>query len=181
MKPAIVKPLLALVLSAVLIATPGRAADPAPAADLVPPAVRFGYVDVYVDVDAGDKPLAAYQFELTATAGDVVLTGLEGGEHAAFRIAPYYDPAALHQAKSRVIVAAFNTGGDLPHGRTRVARLHLQITGPADPEWATKLQVAASSDGKSIDAKVTISAGSAISAATSQNTGRPAAPEGAVP
>jgi hypothetical protein len=172
MKPAVLKPLLALVLSAVLLATAGWAADPAPAAA----AVRFGYLDVYVD--AGEKPLAAYQFELTPTAGDVLLTGLEGGEHAAFRAAPYYDEAALHQAKSRVIVAAFNTGNDLPRGRTRVARLHLQITGPAEPAWATKLQVAASSDGKPIDAKVTVSAGSA---ATSQNSGRPAAPEGAVP
>jgi hypothetical protein len=165
--------LLAMVVLAVLLATPGRAADPVAAP---PAAVRFSHLDVYLDV--GEKPLAAYQFELTPTGGDVLLTGLEGGEHAAFRDAPYYDPAALHQARSRVIVAAFNTGGDLPRGKTRVARLHLQVTGPAEPAWATKLQVAASSDGKPIDAKLTLSAGSA---ATSQNSGRLAAPEGAVP
>jgi hypothetical protein len=187
MKPGILRPLCAMVLSAVLLATPGRAADPVAA----PPAgaleVRFSHLDVYLDV--GEKPLAAYQFELTPTAGDVLLTGLEGGEHAAFRDAPYYDPAALHQAKGRVIVAAFNTGGDLPRGRTRVARLHLQVTGPAEPAWATKLQVAASSDGKPIDAKLTVSAGSATGqaaspatgAATSQNSGGLAAPQGALP
>jgi hypothetical protein len=174
MKASLLKLLCAMALSAVLLATPGRAADRAPAG----PAVRFAYLDVYVD--PGAKPLAAYQVELSPTAGNVVLTGLEGGEHAAFRAAPYYDPAALHQAKSRVIVAAFKTGNDLPEGRTRVARLHLQITGPAEPAWATKLQVAASSDGKPIDAKVTVSAGSATGPATSQEVGGPAAPEGAV-
>ena len=110
MKPALLKLVCGMALSAVLLATPGRAADPAPAARVV----RFAYVDVYLD--AGAKPLAAYQVELTPTAGDVVLTGLEGGEHAAFRDAPYYDPAALHAAKGRVIVAAFNTGADLPRG-----------------------------------------------------------------
>jgi hypothetical protein len=178
MKLGILKPLGAMVLAAVLLATPGRAAGPAADA----PAVRFSYLDVYLDV--GAKPLAAYQVELTPTAGDVLLTGLEGGEHAAFRDAPYYDPAALHQAKSRVIVAAFNTGGDLPRGRTRVARLHLQVIGRADPAWAPKLQVAASSDGKPIDAKLTVTAGSASAAtgaATSQHSGRLAAPEGALP
>ena len=175
MKPGVLKPLGAMVLSAVLLATPGNGAGPAPAGA---PAVRFSFLDVYLDV--GAKPLAAYHVELTPTGGDVVLTGLEGGEHAAFGDAPYYDPAALHQAKSRVIVAAFNTGADLPHGKTRVARLHLQVTGPAEPAWATKLQVAASSDGKPIDAKITVSAGSAT-AATSQNSGRLAAPEGALP
>jgi hypothetical protein len=177
MKPAMLKQLCAMVLSAVLLATPGRAADREPASPPAPQTapVRFSHLDVYLD--AGDAPLAAYQFELTPTAGDVLLTGLEGGEHAAFRSAPYYDEAALHQAKSRVIVAAFNTGGDLPRGKTRVARLHVQVTGPAEPTWATKLQAAASSDGKPIDARVTISAGSA----TSQDTGRPTAPEGAVP
>ena len=182
MKPPVLKLLCAMVLSAVLLATPGRAADPGPAAPAAPAArgVRFSYLDVYLD--AGAKPLAAYQVELTSTAGHVLLTALEGGEHAAFKDAPYYDPAALHGANSRVIVAAFNTGGNLPSGRTRVARLHLQVTGPAEPAWATKLQVAASSDGKPIEAKLTVSAGSAATgAATSQNSGRLAAPEGAFP
>ena len=183
MKRGILKLLGAVVLSAVLLATPGKGAGPAPNVAVAVPAVRFSYVDVFLDV--GAKPLAAYQVELTPTGGDVLLTGLEGGEHAAFRDAPYYDPAALHQAKSRVIVAAFNTGGDLPHGRTRVARLHLQVTGPAEPAWATNLQVAASSDGKPIDAKLTLSAGSATGQgagpATSQDSGRLAAPEGALP
>src|SRR4051812_29732715 len=64
------------------------------ASSLVPPpatspAVRFQTVDVYVD--AGDKPLAAYQFTLHSGAKNALLSGLEGGEHAAFAKAPYYD------------------------------------------------------------------------------------------
>ena len=180
MKASVLKLLCVGALSAVLLATPGRAADPAPPdAAAAVPAVRFGYFDVYVD--AGAMPLAAYQVELTPTSGDVLLTGLEGGAHAAFRAAPHYDKAALHQAKSRVIVAAFNTGNELPKGKTRVARLHLQITGPAEPGWATKLQVAASSDGTPVDAKVTLSAGAPTSQNAPRNSGGPAAPEGVRP
>jgi hypothetical protein len=117
--------------------------------------VRFEPVDVYVD--SGAAPLAAYQFELKATAGRVAIVGLEGGEHPAFKDAPYYDPAAL--MKDRVVVAAFSTGQDLPQGRTRVARLHMQVTGDEKPAYAVKLVVAASADGKEIPATVSIDKG----------------------
>lgn len=117
--------------------------------------VRFEPVDVYVD--SGTAPLAAYQFELKATAGRVAIVGLEGGEHPAFKEAPYYDPAAL--TKDRVVVAAFSTGHDLPHGRTRVARLHMQVTGEEKPVYAVRLVVAASADGKEIPASVSLGEG----------------------
>ena len=55
-------------------------------------AVRFGSVDVFID--SGPAALAAYQFELDVTAGNVTLVGVEGGEHRAFQQAPYYDPRA---------------------------------------------------------------------------------------
>ena len=102
--------------------------------------VRFGYVDVLVD--AGATALAAYQVELSAGAG-VKIVGIEGGESGAFKEPPYYDPAALSQ--NRVIVAAFNTGKDLPHGSFYAARLHVQIIGSQPPpKWEVKLIVAAS-------------------------------------
>ena len=135
---------------------PQAPADPrAPDAPTPPKAevVRFEAVDVFVD--SGDKPLAAYQVELTAKAGDALLAGLEGGEHAAFRPAPYYDPRAL--LNNKVIVAAFSTAADLPHGRTRVARLMVQVSGPAEPRFAATLTTAASADGKPIPAAVTAS------------------------
>ena len=59
--------------------------------------VRFAPVDVYLD--SGSRPLAAYQFELKVTQGKVKIVGVEGGEHEAFREAPYYDPAALKKKK----------------------------------------------------------------------------------
>ncbi len=118
------------------------------------PAVRFEAVDVYVD--SGETPLAAYQFELSTPPG-VAIAGVEGGEHAAFADPPYYDPAALMQG--RIIIAAFNTGDDLPTGRTRVARLHMQVTGEAAPDYALELQAAASPTGERLPADASIDTG----------------------
>jgi hypothetical protein len=115
--------------------------------------VRFGRVDVFLDT-AG-KSLAAYQCEIVATARDVTLVGIEGGEHAAFNVPPYYDPKALGQ--KRIILGAFSTATDLPRGRTRVARLMVQITGEARPAFEGKVQVAAGPDGKSTPATISIS------------------------
>ncbi len=111
------------------------------------PAIRFTHVDV--SIDSKSEPLAAYQFELAAEKGDVKIVGIEGGEHAAFKAPPYYDPAAMSQ--DHVIIAAFNTGKDLPKGKTRVARVHVQITGETKPEYVIKLEVAASSEGQPLN------------------------------
>ena len=115
------------------------------------PGVRFPYLDVYFD--AGARPLAAYQFELIADPERVKIVGVEGGEHAAFAGPPYYDPAALQD--SRIIIAAFNIGKSLPVGKTRIARLHLYVTGAGEPEYEIKLQAAASADGGPVEATVT--------------------------
>jgi len=121
--------------------------------------VRFRAVDVYLDTQ--DRPLAAYQFEFAAETGNMTIVGIEGGEHPAFskERPPYYDPAAL--MNNRVIIAAFNTGRDLPTGRTRVARIHVQITGEQEPEYVARLQVAASTDGESIEAVPSVEQGEA--------------------
>jgi hypothetical protein len=117
--------------------------------------VRFAPVRIYLD--SGATPLAAYQFELKARTGQIKIVGVEGGEHPAFREAPYYDPAALMH--DRIIIAAFNTGTDLPHGRTRVATVHLQILGDAEPQYELKLVVAADQDGQKIPADSSLQAG----------------------
>ncbi len=117
--------------------------------------VRFAPVHVYLD--AGDKPLAAYQFELRAKTGQIKIVGVEGGEHPAFQEAPYYDPAAL--MNDRIIIAAFNTGNDLPHGRTRIATIHLQILGDAEPQYELKLIVAADKEGERIPADLNLQMG----------------------
>jgi len=117
--------------------------------------VRFAPLHIYLD--SGNSSLAAYQFELKAAAGQIKIVGVEGGQHAAFKEAPYYDPAAL--AKERIIIAAFSTGGDLPKGRTRIATIHLQIAGDVEPKYELKLIVAGDADGKEIPAEITLKKG----------------------
>jgi hypothetical protein len=137
--------------------------------------VRFAPVHVYLD--PGGKPLAAYQFELVCSVPvraysstdeednasrrhyepQIKIVGVEGGEHPAFKEAPYYDPAAL--MNDRIIIAAFNTGSDLPTTRTRIATIHLQITGDAEPKYELKLITAADSSAEEIPAQITLHSG----------------------
>ena len=119
------------------------------------PGVRFAPLHIYID--SGNSSLAAYQFELKATAGQIKIVGVEGGKHQAFKEAPYYDPAAL--AKDRIIIAAFSTGSNLPKGQTRIATIHLQIIGDAEPEYELKLVVAGDADGKEIPAEISFEKG----------------------
>ena len=117
--------------------------------------VRFAPLHIYLD--SGNKSLAAYQFELKAHAGQIKIVGVEGGQHKAFEGAPYYDPAAL--ANDRIIIAAFNTGSELPKGRTRIATIHLQIIGDAEPDYELKLIVAGDADANEIPAKISFEKG----------------------
>ncbi len=139
-----------LMVSAIIAGLDGmvRAQQPGVASNAAEPIVRFTAVDVYID--AGDRPLAAYQFELSALPGQFKIVGIEGGEHAAFTEPPYYDPAALN--RNRVIIAAFNTGNDLPSGKTRVARVHVQVIGHPAPNYDVKLIVVADAEGETITA-----------------------------
>ena len=115
--------------------------------------IRFLAVDLVID--SKEHPLAVYQVEFTASPG-VTIVGLEGGGHDPFREAPYFDPAAIQH--ERVIVAAFSTAGadKLPRGKVRVATIHLQVTGDADPRFNLKPSVIATIDGKAIDATATV-------------------------
>lgn len=117
--------------------------------------VRFAPLHIYLD--SGDRSLAAFQFELEATTGQIEIVGVEGGKHKAFSEAPYYDPAAL--AQDRIIIAAFHTGQDLPKGRTRIATIHLQIAGDAEPQYELKVTLAGDADGNEIPAKITFEKG----------------------
>jgi hypothetical protein len=119
------------------------------------PGVLFAPLHIYID--SGNNSLAAYQFELKAVDGQIKIVGVEGGQHEAFKEAPYYDPAAL--AKDRIIIAAFSTGSNLPKSRTRVATIHLQIIGRTEPQYELKLIVAADADAKEIPAEITLEKG----------------------
>jgi len=132
-----------VLLALLLLPAQARAADPQEGP------IRFRPVHVYVD-PAG-TPLAAYQIEIVAD-GHALIVGVEGGEHAAFALPPHYDPAAL--AGGRIIIAAFNTGQDLPSQRTRVATIHMRETGAVEPTYHATLQAAGDADGRPIDATV---------------------------
>jgi hypothetical protein len=122
-----------------------------------PSQVRFAWVDAYIDPQG--QPLAAYQFELKAQGADVTLVGVEGSEHPAYVEPPYYDPKANLQ--NRIVIAAFNTGENLPTTKTRVARVMVRVSGAGEPRYSAKLEVAASSDAMPISANISVSEGAA--------------------
>ena len=109
---------------------------------------RFRAMDIYVD--SKTTPLAAYQIEFHCTNGVARIVGIEGGEHPAFREAPFYDPKAIQH--ERVIIAAFSEGSadKLPVGRTRVATIHIQTSVSEEPQFELKIQTAGDSEGKKI-------------------------------
>ena len=123
-------------------------------AEVAQDSIRFEAIDVFLD--SGDLPLAAWQLELRSLTQDVEIVGIEGGEHPAFKEPPYYDPRAMNN--NRVILGAFNTGSNnqLPSGRSRVARVHVQITGSGERLWHTELTTSAASDGRHIPAELSI-------------------------
>ncbi len=120
--------------------------------------VRFDAIDVYVQT--GDRPLAAYQLDLSAAKGDVTIVGIEGGESEVFTAPPYYDPSAIQN--DRVIIAYFSTAASdaLPRGKVRIATIHVQIVGNVQPVYDAKITVAATVDGEPIDAELILETGS---------------------
>ena len=116
--------------------------------------VRFAMIDVMID--SHEIPLAAYQCELAVKKGDALIVGIEGGAPAVFQDPPHYDPAAL--LNKHIILAAFTTSDNLPKGQFRIARLHLQITGPATetPDYAIQLTLAADRTVQRIPATVSV-------------------------
>lgn len=115
---------------------------------------RFRALDIYLD--SKGTPLAAFQLEVSITNRAARIVGVEGGEHAAFREPPFYDPQAIRN--ERVILAAFSTNSPalLPTGRTRVATVHLQWFGPDPPRYDLKLEAAADGDNKRIFAQANL-------------------------
>ncbi len=109
---------LLVTLAAALLAFGNPPQDPA-----ATHAPGFQVLDVVVDT--GAIPLAAWQLEVTVEGA--LLVGVEGGEPAAFRDAPRYDPKALQG--DRIVLAALAVGDELPRGKLRVARLHVTTNG----------------------------------------------------
>lgn len=60
--------------------------------------------------------------------------------------------------RDQVVIAAFNTADAdrLPTGRTRVASIHVQIIGDANPEFVVRLKTAATVQGEKVSASATV-------------------------
>jgi hypothetical protein len=140
-----------LFLALVLLAATLHAQDADDWRVTKPASVRFVAVDVFVD--SGAQPLGAYQLTFFASRGDVKIVSIEGGEHPVFKEPPYYDPQAIQQ--ERAVLAAFSTApaGNLPKGKTRVATIHVQVSGAKEPEYKLNLTTAAASDAHPISAE----------------------------
>ncbi|MEO0424439.1 MAG: hypothetical protein AAF184_19030 [Pseudomonadota bacterium] len=119
--------------------------------------VRFEAVDVLID--SHGVPLAAWQFELTERSAAMRVVGVEGGEHPAYATAPYFDRDAVARGRAdRIIVAAYSLRDDvdLPTGATRVATVHVQLTGSLRPDYQLIQIVAGDSSGRAIPADITL-------------------------
>ena len=140
----------ALILAALLIGASSFGQQPG--------TVRFETVAVYID-SAG--PLAAWQFELSERNGSMTVVGVENGDSAAFGDAPYYDLGAVSRGSAdRIIVADFSLADepDLPTGSTRVATVHVQLSGRADPDYQLRLIAAGDADGRPMQATISLAA-----------------------
>ena len=139
-----------ILLAGVLLGGSALAQDPENPGEKI----SFRAVDVFVD--SKDQHLAAYQVVVAFFGPDTKISGIEGGNHPAFRKPPLYDPKAIQ--KERVIIAAYNTGAqkDLPKGKVRVATIHLHISGSKPPELTFKLVAAGTVDGEKITPTVAV-------------------------
>ena len=149
------KSIIAIILIGFFVIIPALAGQSEDDVSAIQQKVSFVPLNIYLD--SGSKSLAVFQFELKATAGQIKIVGVEGGRHPAFNQPPYYDPAAL--MNDRIIIAAFNTGNDLPTGKTRIATIHLQTIGDIEPKYELELTVAADADGNKIPAEITFEKG----------------------
>jgi hypothetical protein len=151
--------LIPLVIALILLPFALTLAHARPAQPAAPAqGTRFIPVDIYID--SHDQPLAVYEFELVVKTGDAKIVGIEGGAPAVFKDPPYYDPKALNN--NHIIIAAFSTApaAELPKGRTRVARLMMQITG-AKPEFTIALRAAGDANGTRMNATAEVVQGDA--------------------
>ncbi len=115
---------------------------------------RFAALDIYLETA---EPLAAWQFELRESAGRMRVVGVENGDSSAFSGTPYYDLEAVSEgAADRIIVADYSMrpAGKLPTGRSRIATVHVQLQGSADPEYVLSLMAAGGTDGDPIQASI---------------------------
>ncbi len=118
--------------------------------------VRFETIDIYLD---SAEPVAAWQFEFDEQNGLMAVVGVENGSSNAFSEAPYFDRDAVQLGRAdRIIVADYSLEPkeSLPVGRIRLATIHVRLSGDDLPEFQLSLVAAASADGKSVNASISM-------------------------
>jgi hypothetical protein len=148
--------IVGIVLVAAGILTTANLGIPFAIAQPAPTVVRFAAIDVYID---SIEPLAAWQFELTDKSGSMTVVGVENGDSAAYRDAPYYDLDAVSADRAdRIVVADYSLAArnDLPVGRTRIATVHVRLIGGQAPDFDLRLIAAGNIDGRAIPAEANL-------------------------
>lgn len=136
-------------LAAILLAGYSASADDAAQ-------VRFAAIDVLLE---STEPVAAWQFELRETDGRMVVVGVENGASAVFDRAPYFDREAVRLGTAdRIIVADYSLAPShmLPIGKTRIATIHVRLSGNRPASFDLRLITAANADGINVDAAISI-------------------------
>jgi len=133
----LLNPSCVLLLASVLALSGG-------AQQATPATGEFFGVDVVLDT--GGEYLAAWQVEVLDRVGVARIVGVEGGECPAFAAPAYHDPRALQEG--RIVLAAFQTRGELSAGRVVVARLHFQVEGPVVPDLVIRPMASADAHGR---------------------------------
>lgn len=105
--------------------------------------VRFETRDVVIDPRGAT--LAAWQVRLVDPTGRARIVGVEGGADAVYAAPPHHDTRAL--SSGEIVLAAYDTTHAGPMTSSRVARVHLAVTGTADVTFEVTLEVAASPSG----------------------------------
>ena len=117
---------------------------------------RFASVDVYLD---SAEPVAAWQFELSDKRRSMKVVGVENGDSAAYPRAPYYDREAVRLGTAdRIIVADYSVvdTSELPTGYTRIATVHIMLSGSDDADLEITLITAVGADGIATDAAISL-------------------------
>ena len=121
---------------------------------VVAPAERGApaFVACEIYIDSGERPLGAYQLEVVADRPGAKIVGVEGGEHAEFKDAPYYDPVALNGGRIVIGALSLAQADALPRGEFRAARVHFMVD-DAQTGFAVMVHTAGDERGAAIEIK----------------------------
>jgi hypothetical protein len=117
-------------------------------------AAEFAVYDIFLDPDGNS--LAAYQIKIWDRNAAIKIISVEGGEHTAFKDAPFFDPKAIQRNIIKLASFRVGTTETLPKSKTRIASLHVEIGPGLKPDLAVRLEAAARPGGGKLHPAVSI-------------------------